>query len=154
MIRQDDVLLNNMCDFPFEDYGCALFDMKYLSVMHGQGIFQRTSFIEDCFNWEKAGVIDNETTILNWDRLAQDMGLPYRLVFENGTHKLDPLRKLKDNEIQLLYLFNPETGFHHFVVGDEYDHIIYDSLGESVTGESYKCGTGYIESRRVFRRIS
>jgi len=154
MIRQDDVLLNNMSELPFEEFGCALFDIQYLAVMHGTNTFKRDNFLLECENWIKAGVIGKETQILNWNKLCQDSGLPYRLVFEDKTHKLHSLRKLEENELQILYLYNPETGFHHFVVGDENDNITYDSLGESVTGKAYKKGVAYIESRRVFRRIS
>jgi len=154
MIRQDDVLLNTMSEFPFDKFGCAVMDIQYLSVMHGSNIFTRAHFIDDCENWVKAGVMLPDTSIQNWDKMMQDSGLPYRMVFEHGTHKLDPLRKLEENELQLLFLFNPETGFHHFVVGDHGDNIVYDSLGESVTGKAYKEGIAFIESRRVFRRIS
>ena len=153
MIRQDDVLLNSISELPFEDCGCALFDIQYLAVMHGDNTFVRSHFVEMCDNWIMAKVLDHETAILNWDRIAQDSGLPYRLVFEDGIHKLNPLRKLKENELQLLYLYNPETKIHHFVVGDENDNVVYDSLGSSRTVEAYKRGVGYIESRRVFRRI-
>lgn len=153
MIRQDDVLLNNMSELPFKEFGCALLDIQYLAVMNGTNTFKREHFLLECDNWLKAGVISLETAVLNWDRLCQDSGLPYRLVFEKGTHKLHSLRKLEENELQLLYLYNRETGFHHFVVADENDNITYDSLGESVTGAAYKKGIAIIESRRVFRRI-
>lgn len=153
MIRQDDVLLNSMSELPFEEFGCALFDIQYLSVMHGTNTFKREHFILECENWLKAGVIDDETAILNWDRLCQDSGFPYQLVFEDGTHKLHPMRELREDELQLLYLYNPDTGYHHFVVADEYDHIMYDSLGESETVRAYKKGKAHIESRRVFRRV-
>ena len=154
MIRQDDIELNNMSEIPFEEYGCALFDIQYLSVMHGINVFKRANFLYECEQWIKSGIILKNTKIMNWDRLCQDSGLPYRLVFENKTHKLHPLRKLGDNELQLLYLFNPETGLHHFVVANKYDQVVYDSLGESVTVAAYERGVAYIESRRVFRRIS
>jgi len=153
MIRQDDILLNNMSDLPFEEYGCALFDVQYLSVMYGENTFKREHFISECENWLRSKVIDKETTILKWDRLLQDSGLPYKLVFEDGTHKLHSMRELQSGELQLLYLYNPQTGFHHFVVGDEGDHIMYDSLGESETAKAYRKGKAYVESRRVFRRI-
>lgn len=153
MVRQDDVLLNNMSELPFKEYGCAIFDIQYLSVMHGTNTFKREHFLLECENWIKAGIILKNTKIMDWNKLCQESGLPYRLVFENGTHKLHSLRKLEENEVQLLYLYNPETKLHHFVVADEDDHITYDSLGESVTGKAYRCGTASIESRRVFRRI-
>ena len=153
MIRQDDVLLNSISDYPFEKYGCAVMDIQNLSVMHGRGVFTRAHFIIDCDNWVKAKVMWKDTEIRNWDKMLQDSGLPYRMVFEHGTHKLNPLRKLQDNEIQMLYLYNPETGFHHFVCADAEDNITYDSLGVSVTGAAYRRGVAVIESRRVFRRI-
>jgi len=153
MIRQDDVLLNSMSDLPFKEFGCALFDIQYLSVMYGDNTFKREHFLMECENWLKSGVIDKETTILNWNRLCQDSGLPYRLVFENRTHKLHRLRKLQEDELQLLYLYNPETKFHHFVVADKDDKVVYDSLGNSVTVQAYKKGIAYIKSRRVLRRI-
>jgi len=153
MIRQDDILLNNMSEIPFEEYGCALFDIQYLAVMYGTNTFKREHFIMECDNWIKAGTILPNTKIMNWDRLCQDSGLPYRLVIENRTHKLHALRKLQEDELQLLYLYNPETGKHHFVVADENDNVTYDSLGNSVTVQAYKRGVAFIESRRVFRRI-
>lgn len=154
MIRQDDVLLKSMSDLPFEEFGCALFDIQYLAVMHGDNTFLRNHFITSCENWVRSKVIDDETTILNWNQLCQDSGLPYRLVFEHGTHKLSPLRKLEENELQLLYLYNPETGYHHFVCADENDNITYDSLGVSITAKAYKRGVAVIESRRVLRKIT
>ena len=153
MIRQDDILLYAMSELPFKKYGCALFDMEYLSVMHGTGIFRRSTFVKDCEKLVDAKIIDKETAILNWDKLCGYLGLHYRLVFEDGTHKLHSMRMLKENELQLLYLYNRSTGYHHLVCADRNDNITYDSLGESVTGEAYQHGKAFIESRRVFRKI-
>lgn len=153
MIRQDDVLLNSMSEIPFADFACAVFDVQYLAVMYGTNTFKREHFVMECKNWIKSGVLLKNTEIRDWNRLCQDSGLPYRLVFEDRTHKLPASRKLQEGELQLLYLFNPETGLHHFVVADEGDNITYDSLGNSVTAQAYKRGVGHIESRRVFRRI-
>lgn len=154
MVRQDDEILNRLSKRPLKEYGCALFDILYLAVMYGSYSFTRQGFLNDVENWVRSGVLDKNMTVLDWDRLASDAGLPYRIVIENGTHKLPKERKLKSNELQILYLHNPKTGFSHFVVGTEDNNIAYDSLGESVTGKAFKEGTGYIKSKRVLRRIS
>lgn len=151
MFKQTDRQLNNS-PFKFAEFGCGLFDIVYLSAMFGKYIFSRRKFLMDCISWLDMKIIDEDTFINNWDRLASASSLGYRLVIENGTHKLPASRKLKPGELQLLYLYNPETGYRHFVVADENDNITYDSLGDSVTGKAYRRGVAYIESRRVFEK--
>ena len=153
MINQNDKKLNRLSSLPFAEYACALFDIIYYGEKYGKYTFELHPFLNDVDNWIKAGTVDLELTIMNWDKLCADIGLPYKLVFENKTHKLPSSRKLKKDEIQLLYLFNPTTGYHHFVCADGNDEILFDSLGNSVTGRAYNKGTGYIETRRVFRRV-
>jgi len=153
MIRQDGKHLKNVSKLPFKVYACALFDIIYYAVMHGNYQFDYTTFLEDVDAWINAGVLDKELTILSWDRLCRDAGLPYRLVIEGGTHKLPASRVLQEGELQILYLYNPSTNLHHFVCANFKDDITYDSLGESVTGKAYKDGHGIIASRRVFRKI-
>jgi len=161
MIRQDDTLLNAMSDLPFKEYGCALMCEIYLGVMwaseremsQGKGYdFQRETFIADCDNWRSSGALSKELDV-NWNKVARDIGLPYRIVIEKGTHRLPPERHLKDKEFQVVLLRNPATGLGHFVVMNKYDQVVYDPLGKSVTVLSYEYDMAFIESRRIFRRI-
>ncbi len=119
----------------------------------GDNVFERDNFLKSCDKWIKEKIIDKETAILSWNKLCEELRLPYRIVVESGTHKLPPTRKLKPNELQLLYLYNPETGLHHFVIGNEADSVVYDSYGESKTVRAYNIGVGYIESKRVFKKV-
>jgi len=155
MIRQDDKVLNSVSYLPFEEFACAIFDIAYYGVIHGKYVFERSLFLRDIQRLISDGILDRrELDILNWDKVCKKFKLPYRLVIENGTHKLPADRELQDNELQLLYLFNPATGYHHFVCGNKYNQITLDSLGNSsVTSKAYEDGTGYIESKRVLRRI-
>jgi hypothetical protein len=151
MIRQDDVILNSKSNIPFREYGCAVFCIQYLAVMYDNKTFTREQFLIDSERWIREGIMRNDTFVLDWNRLAKGSGLNKKLVFEKGTHILPANRKLKTGEVQLLYLYNPETGYHHFVVGDENDNMMYDSLGLSSTVKAYKKGVAYISSKRVFR---
>ncbi len=161
MIRQDDCLLNSMSDLPFKEFGCAVMDVVYHGVMwptekeaeDGKGYtLKRDTFLEDCNQWRKSGALSFELDV-TWNKIAQDIGLPYRLVFENGTHKLPPTRKLRHDEIQIVLLHNPETKKGHFVVMNKYDEVTYDSLGQSITVQAYEKGIAFIKERRIFRRI-
>jgi len=153
MILQTDEWLNRH-EFQYGKGGCALFTMAHFSIVEGKYTFDRESFLKDCRNLHSAGILWRDCTIRNWDRLAQNIGLPFRIVIENGTHILPPDRPLKEDEVQLLYLYNPQTNLHHFVEGDRNDCIGFDPLGFSVTSEAYRLGHGYIESKRILRRIS
>lgn len=153
MIRQDDEVLNKLSDLPFKDYGCALFDLTYYGVMYGSYVFERGVFLTDCKEWEGSTYITSSTSIASWNGMCSAVNLPYRIVIENGTHKLPADRQCRDDELQLLYLYNPDTGLNHFVCADRDDNITYDSLGDSLTGKAYKDGVGYIESKRVLRHV-
>jgi len=161
MIRQDDVLLNTMSELPFKEYGCALMDIAYHAIMfpteremeNGLGYtFKRESFVSDCNKWVNSGALSLDLFV-TWDRIAQDLGLPYRLVKEKGTHVLPVGRVLRDGELQIVQLYNPDTGKAHFVVMNKHDQVTYDSLGKSVTVAAYEKNIAYIKDRRIFRRI-
>lgn len=161
MVRQDDILLNAMTDMPYTEYGCALMCEAYHAVMwptsdeadKGLGYhFTRANFVSDCTTWQRSGALSKELDV-SWDRIAHDMGFPYRIVRENGTHILPKSRTLKEGELQIVLLRNPETSYGHFVVMNKYDQIMYDPLGMSVTQQAFNRGVAYIESRRIFRRI-
>lgn len=162
MIRQDDYLLNSCSDLPFKEFGCAIMDMIYHGVMwptekeveNGKGyIMKRDKFLEDCNHWRKSGALDPDL-VVTWDKIAADIGLPFRLVFENGTHKLPPTRKLREDEIQIVLLYNPDTKKGHFVVMNQFDEVTYDSLGQSITVGAYDKHRAFIKERRIFRRLS
>lgn len=161
MIRQDDVLLNNMSTHPYKEGGCALMCEIFLGVIWpspeeyeaGLGYtFDRKRFVDDCDNWTKSGALTRDL-VVSWNKIAQDIGLPYRIVREGGTHVLPPSRRLQKGELQIALIYNPRTKYRHFVVMNEDDKIVYDPLGMSVTQQDYAAGIAYIESRRVFRRV-
>lgn len=155
MILQTDVLLNKDSAFTFDESGCALFDLTEWAVKKGYYTFSREVFYNDCLQWKKMGIIDYECTVLSWDLLAKELNLPYRIVIEEVdgqiTHKLQ--RQPREDEIQLLRLFNPYSGYKHFVNADNRDNVTYDPLGESKTAEAYYERKGTIVSRRILRRI-
>ena len=151
MIFQTDIELNKSV-FQFDAGGCALFCVVHKAVEEGTYTFEREQFVKDCMHLRFIKVLSTDCTILNWDRLLKYFYLPFELVFNDGTHKINPDWELEEDEFQLLYLYNPQTGYHHFVEGDHNDNIRYDSLPYSVTSDAYRMGIGHIESKRVFRR--
>lgn len=152
MIFQEDAYLNMSKEFDFKRGGCGLFAITHKAVATRSYVFERETFLNDCHKMKDAGILAADCTILNWNRVCQTLGLPYYIVIENGTHKIDDLhRDMDEDEFQLLYLYNPKTKKHHFVEGDRNDCICYDSMMDSVTSEAYRIGIAKIESRRVFR---
>ena len=151
MILQQDKILNDMGGFKFKKFGCALFCLTEYAVRKQYYVFDRDTFYRDCIKWESMGIIDYDCTVLSWDLLCKELGLPYRIVIENGTHKLE--RQPESDEIQVLRLNNPYTGFKHFVNADNRDNVTYDPLGESNTAMAYYERQGTIQSRRILRSI-
>jgi len=61
--------------------------------------------------------------------------------------KVEKLTSFKKGDIVIAYYFNPTTGLHHFVLFNNDNKLIWDSLGQSNTVRN-----GFIESYRIFTR--
>ena len=151
MILQSDPWLRENSKLTFEASGCALLAIVEKAVIKGRYNFKHESFLDTCRKLYEEDIIDDECTVLGWNSVLKYIGMgDYEIVIEDETHLLH--RSILPGEFQLLRLYNPETGFRHFVGADQFDNVTYDSLGESKTVEAYRNGRAMIASRRIFRK--
>lgn len=114
-------------------YGCY-----FLSLLKA---FNRTSdFLELYDKYISKGFMDSDCYIKNPVGIVTDL---------SGYNKwnVEKLTSFKKGDIVIAYYFNKNTGLHHFVLFDNDNKLVWDSLGRSNTVRN-----GVIESYRIFTR--
>ncbi len=136
MIRQNDDRL-----YPaIQKEGCYLMDLFYFANKINNTKISCSIINEyyELFVLQK--YIDKDCTINDPDAIFKHLG-----VDATYTDKHEPISRMcKDNEIEILcytWKYGP-----HFVCGDGYGHVTYDSWGNSLT-----CKYGKLISKRIFK---
>lgn len=133
---------NSKLNAKIHEYGCYFMDIVWHAVRK-KGLEVTPEIINTLYDKAiAAGGMNENCLILNPDVVFKTLGLDVKYT---GRHE-KPSRRCAMNEIEILKFTNPTTGFSHFVAGDGYGHVAYDSLGESVTVRE-----GYLESKRIFK---
>ena len=114
-------------------YGCY-----FLSLLKA---FKRTAdFLELYDKYTAKGWMDSDCYVKNPIDIVVDL---------SGYNKwnVEKTTTFKKGDIVIAYYFNKTTGLHHFVLFDNDNKLIWDSLGQSNTVRN-----GVIESYRVFTK--
>ena len=122
-------------------YGCYMFCLLKIAKQEHNYLYYYNRFLEK-------GWIDRECTVLNPVAIMNDL---------TGT-RFNVLKSTKfDSKASFTvgYWYNPNTKFHHFVLHDGNNKVIYDSYGMNDDGTpmSNTVRNGYIESYRLYYKV-
>lgn len=128
----NDIALQNKLE-KIGKYGCY-----FLSLLKA---FNRTAdFLELYDRYIAKGWMDSDCYIKKPILIVADLSGYDKWNVEKPT-------SFKKGDIVIAYYFNPATGLHHFVLFDNDNKLVWDSLGQSNTVRN-----GFIESYRIFTR--
>lgn len=120
------------------NYGCA-----FISLLHALNITSIDKCLELFRKGKKEGVLDEDCTVLNWDKLAKMIsGHTYQTTKVDGKER----PKTYSKDILIARYHNKRTNFYHFC---DVTHELYDPLENSVTVKE-----GYIESYRLLTFVN
>ena len=132
--KMNDTALQNKLE-KIGKYGCY-----FLSLLKA---FNRTSdFLELYDKYIAKGFMDSDCYLEYPKGIVVDLS-----GYENW--KVEKTTTFKKGDIVIAYYFNPATGLHHFVLFNNDNKLVWDSLGQSNTVRN-----GFIESYRIFTRTN
>lgn len=129
----------------WKESGCGLMSIFFFVNKFTNYPFDIENILVFGDTFRKHKLVSNEFYILQWEKIFNFF--PHLEVIYTNRHE-DPSRICRGREFEILYWYNPETGLHHFTSGNGRGYVTYDSMGESVTVRD-----GFLESKRIFRRI-
>lgn len=148
MIGQADHVLNRAIPW-LEDEGCAIMDIFFAGWFYAGIEVSRPTIVEKVGTWKIRGWINSQNEIQNWGKILRNLGLHVEYLGHQPRNYSNPAGAF----FTFAKMFNPQTGYHHFVV-NEGDDILYDSLGERKVRKQYIIPDPPNTPLRVFRFLS
>ena len=129
---------------PIKTWGCYFISLANLAGIVLNKEFSAKEILDSwAKNYYVDHDIDQESTILNPDKVMEDFGVISVFV---GKKPAD--YQCKSDEYEILKYFNPKTGTGHFVLGDGKGKCLFDPYPNSATVRD-----GYLDSKRIFKVV-
>jgi hypothetical protein len=143
MILQIDSRLQ--VDPRWEKNGCALMTVFYFVNKFTNFPFDIETILTLGDQFVRHQYVNEEFFVNDWEGAFNFF--PKMKVIYTDRHET-PDRACRGREFEILKWYNPRTRLGHFTGGNGYGYVTYDPMGESITVEE-----GFLQSKRIFRRI-